>query len=98
MFIVLLTFGAKKADAPRWMEDHKAWIAEGFESGMFHLLGSLVPAAGGAFIASANNRTDIEAFIARDPFVEHDVVEVTIHEFEPNRAAADWQHLLKSAA
>jgi len=98
MFIVLLTFGRNKKDAPRWIEAHKAWIAKGFEIGMFKLLGSLVPAAGGAFVAQGADRAEVEEFVALDPFVEHGVVEVTIHELELNRAAPELEFLLEKAA
>lgn len=98
MFIVLLTFGQNKQDAPRWMEGHKAWITRGFESGMFQLLGSLVPAAGGALIANGDSRESVEKFVALDPFVEHGVVEVAIHEFEPNRTAPELAFMLEKTA
>ena len=47
MFVVTLKF-ADKAKAPSLMDGHNAWIARGFDEGVFLLAGGLAPAAGGA--------------------------------------------------
>lgn len=98
MFIVMLSFGRNRQEAPRWMEAHKDWINAGFASGMFQLSGSLVPSSGGALIAQARSRTEVEEFVALDPFVLNGVVEAAIHELAPNRAAPVWAFLLEDAA
>ena len=97
MFIALLTFGPNKQQAQKWMEGHKEWIASGFENGMFQLIGSIKPAAGGALIARADSYEELEAFVNLDPFVEHGIVEVAIHEIAPSRAAPEWEFLLEQA-
>lgn len=86
MFVVTLRFSANKAQAPRWMEGHNAWIAKGFADGVFLLTGSLPPGAGGAVLAHGTTRPDLEARLAQDPFVIHDVVVPDIVEIAPGRA------------
>lgn len=83
MFVVLLKFGTNKSRAPDFMEGHKKWIKDGFDAGVFAVVGKLVPHAGGAVLAFNLSRSDLEARIAKDPFVEHGIVEFEVIEFEP---------------
>ncbi|MFC6490482.1 YciI family protein [Nitratireductor sp. GCM10026969] len=85
MFVVLLRFSENKAQAPRFMEGHKAWIQRGVDDGIFLLVGSLRPDGGGAVLAHDTTRPEIEARVKEDPFVEEDVVRAEILEIEPNR-------------
>ncbi|MBP6819649.1 MAG: hypothetical protein KBC46_10140 [Ferrovibrio sp.] len=85
MFVVTLKFAANKAAAPRLMEGHNAWIRQGFEDGVFLLTGSMQPALGGAVLAHAISRTEIEARVAADPFVAEQVVSAEILEIAPGR-------------
>ena len=41
MFMVLLKFSENKAQASQFMEAHNAWIKQGFDDGVFLLVGSL---------------------------------------------------------
>lgn len=85
MFIVLLRFSTNKADAGRHLDGHKAWIQQGIDDGIFLVVGSLQPAAGGAIVAHDVSRPDLEARVGRDPFVEQDIVRAEILEIEPGR-------------
>ena len=84
MYIILLRFGANKANAPKFMEGHKAWINQGLSDGAFLLVGSLQP-AGGCILAHKETRHEIEARVAQDPFVAEDVVTADILEVAPNQ-------------
>lgn len=86
MFVVLLRFAENKAEAPRFMEAHRAWIQSGLEDGIFVLVGSLQPNAGGAILAHGTARSALEARVKEDPFVEENVVSAEILEIAPNRA------------
>lgn len=98
MFVILLTFSANRAQAGEHMEAHKAWIREGLDDGVFQLVGSLLPSAGGAIIAHGEDREAIAARVARDPFVVQDVVAAAIHEISPSQAAAPLRFLLEQGA
>lgn len=82
MFIVTLRF-ADKAKAPEFMDGHKAWIKRGFDEGVFLLVGSLQPNAGGVVLAHNIPRSELEARVHEDPFVEEGVVTAEINEITP---------------
>ena len=86
MFIVLLKFGANKSEAAAHMAGHNAWIAKGFEDGVFQCVGSLSE-GGGAVVAHGETREAIEARVQSDPFVEHGVVSSEIYEVDPKRTS-----------
>jgi len=93
MFIVVLRFGANKAKAPEFMDAHNAWIARGFDDGVFLLVGGLQPQQGGVFLAQATDRPALEAFIRQDPFVKHGIVEMDVLEVDPGRVDARLEFL-----
>lgn len=93
MFVVLLKFAAEKARAAAHMEGHKAWIKRGFDDGVFLVVGSLKPEAGGAIVAHNTTRPDLEQFVAEDPFVAEGVVTAEIHEIAPARTDARLEFL-----
>lgn len=84
MFIITLRF-ADKAKAPQLMDAHNAWIRQGFDDGVFLLVGGLQPSAGGAIIAHGTSRAEVEARVKEDPFVAEGVVTVEILEIAPGR-------------
>ena len=86
MFTVFLTFAENRDRAPELMAAHNAWIRQGFEDGVFLLVGSLKPGPGGAVIAHGADRASLEARVAEDPFVAEGVVTAEIHEISPARA------------
>ncbi len=94
MFIVVLRFSNRKADAPQWMEGHKAWIQRGLADGVFLLVGSVVPGLGGALLAHGVDRAALQARVQEDPFVAQDVVQAEILEVAPAQADARLQFLM----
>ncbi|CDN53353.1 YCII-like family protein [Neorhizobium galegae bv. officinalis bv. officinalis str. HAMBI 1141] len=84
MFIVTLKF-ADKARAPQFMEGHNAWIRKGFDDGVFLLVGSLQPNAGGSVLVHNTTRADLEMRVTDDPFVAEGVVSADIQEIVPGR-------------
>lgn len=85
MFFVLLRFAANRAAAPRLMDGHNAWLRKGFDERSFLLAGGIEPKAGGAILATAASRAEVEARIAEDPFVAEGVVAAEIIEIAPGR-------------
>ena len=84
MFVIALRF-ADKTKAPALMEGHNAWIKRGFDDGVFLLVGSLQPNAGGAIIAHNVSFAEIEARMQDDPFVAQGVVHAEILDIAPGR-------------
>lgn len=96
MYIVLLKFSKNRANAPQFMTEHNEWIAKGFADGIFQCVGSITPNGGGALLAHGESRSEIEARIAADPFVAHDIVTAEITEVDVKRTAPALE-FLKSA-
>ena len=84
MFVISLRF-ADKAQAASLMDGHNAWIQRGFDDGVFLLVGSLQPNAGGTILAHNASLADIEARIQDDPFVAEGVVKPEILDVTPRR-------------
>ncbi len=86
MFAIFLKFAENRARAPEFMAAHKAWIKQGFDDGVFLMVGSLQPNMGGAVLAHGVSRDDIETRVNDDPFVVEGIVTVEILEISPARA------------
>ena len=84
MFVITLRF-ADKAKAPSLMDGHNAWIRRGFDEGVFLLVGSLSPNAGGVILAHNASEEEIEARVQEDPFVAEGVVGAEILAIAPGR-------------
>jgi uncharacterized protein YciI len=85
MFIVLLRFSKDRGRAAHLMDGHRQWIERGFADGVFILTGSLEAGGGGAILAHATSRPDLEDRVKRDPFVAEGVVAAEILEVTPSR-------------
>jgi uncharacterized protein YciI len=98
MFVVFLRFGPHKARAAEFMEAHNRWIQDGIAAGVFLVVGSLKPQAGGAVLAHGVSADALRARVEQDPFVQHGVVSAEIHEIAPARTDARLGFLLEAAA
>jgi uncharacterized protein YciI len=85
MFVVTLKFSDNKARAGELMGGHKDWIQQGFDKGLFLMVGSLQPNIGGGIFAHDTTREALEAFVQQDPFVAEKVVTAEILEITPAR-------------
>lgn len=86
MFVILLKFAADKSRAGEFMAAHKAWIEQGFEDGVFLLVGNLQPGLGGALLAHQATREALDVRVREDPFVVQGIVSPEIIEIAPSRA------------
>jgi len=84
MFVITLRF-ADKTNAAQFMDGHNAWIKRGFDDGVFLLVGSLRPNAGGVILAHNSSPEEIEARVQDDPFVAKGVVVAEILAIAPGR-------------
>ena len=86
MFIILLKFAENKSRAGEYMEGHNEWIKQGFEDGVFLLVGSLQPGLGGSVIAHNASLSELQERVNNDPFVSENVVNAEVLEIEPKKA------------
>ena len=85
MFVILLKFSINKSKADEYMDGHNAWIKQGFDDGVFLLVGSLQPGLGGSVIAHNASLAEIQEKVNSDPFVAENVVKAEILEITPAR-------------
>lgn len=85
MYFVQLRFAGNRGEAARHMDAHKAWIARGFEDGVFLMVGSIRPDLGGAILVHNISRDALETRVQDDPFVAEGIVEAEILELAPAR-------------
>ncbi len=95
MHVILLKFGENKALAPKYMAEHKAWIAKGISDGVFQCVGSL-DVGGGFILAHGQNDEDLRKRVAADPFVEHGVVSAEVLQIDVNQAVPELSYLGKA--
>jgi len=86
MFVILLRFSANRGEAGKFTAGHQQWIKRGFDDGVFLLVGSLKPNAGGGILAHNISLADLQNRINDDPFVAEDIVSAEILEVAPAKA------------
>ena len=86
MFVIFLKFSDNKSKAGEFMDDHNEWIKQGFDDGVFLLVGSLQPDAGGSVIAHNSSLSEIQERVNSDPFVSENIVSAEILEIDPKKA------------
>ncbi|MEH3048117.1 YciI family protein [Sphingomonas adhaesiva] len=87
MFVIILRF-ADKTKAASLIDAHNDWIDRGVADGVFLLVGSLQPSAGGMILAQDASPAAIAARVQDDPFVAHGVVVAEILAVAPGRTDA----------
>ncbi len=85
MYIILLKFSENKANASEYMAAHNAWIKQGFDDGVFVLVGSIEPAQGGSILAHGISLEELQQRVSADPFVSENVVSAEIIEISPKK-------------
>lgn len=98
MYIITLSLTEKKNKAAEYMAAHNEWIANGFDDGAFLLVGSLKPQSGGAILAVASSRDQLEERVAADPFVAEGIATPHIQEVAPARTDTRLAFLKGTAA
>lgn len=94
MFIVLLKFSGKKGQAGQFMEGHNEWIKRGFDDGVFLLVGSIQPNAGGGIVAHNTTLSELQDRVNDDPLVVENVVNAEILEITPAKTDDRLKFLL----
>src|SRR6478736_3531388 len=70
MFVLLLTYTKPLAEVDTLMRRHMAWLDAQYEAGRFVVSGRRIPRTGGVIVARGDDREEIEALAASDPFVK----------------------------
>ena len=94
MFQLLLTYVKPLAEVDALMRDHMAWLNEQYEAGRFLVSGRRIPRTGGVIVARGDDREEIEALAATDPFVSGGVATCEVVQFRASQSAADLEGLI----
>ncbi|GAB5427612.1 MAG: YciI family protein [Devosia indica] len=92
MFILSLTYTAPLSEVDAHVEPHLAWVAGGYDSGTFLASGRKEPRTGGVILAQGE-RSQLEAFVATDPFVLADVADYEITQVHLSRTVPGLEGL-----
>ena len=86
MFVLLLTYVRPLPEVDALMREHMAWLKEQYAAGRFVVSGRRIPRTGGVILARGDDREEIEAIAARDPFVAAGVATCEVVQFRPSQS------------
>ena len=90
MFVIELIYKAALTEIDAHMAAHVKFLEKYYAAGNFLVSGRKIPRDGGVILAVAQNRKQIEAIIAEDPFVERGLAGFRIIEFRDSQRADDF--------
>jgi len=89
MFIIELIYKTDLAEIDAHMNAHMKFLKKHYASGDFLVSGRKIPRDGGIIVATGKSRSEIEAIVRDDPFVERGLADVRIIEFRASQRADD---------
>jgi uncharacterized protein YciI len=84
-FILLVTYTVPLPQIDELLDEHRAWLDQHFADGVFLVSGPQVPRVGGAILATAASRHQVEGLVAADPLVLAGAATYQLVEFTPTR-------------
>ena len=94
MFVLLLTYIKPLDEVDALMRKHMAWLNEQYDAGRFVVSGRRIPRTGGVILARGDDREEIEALAAPDPFVSGGVATCEVVQFRASQTAPGLDALL----
>jgi uncharacterized protein YciI len=94
MFVLLLTYIKPLDEVDALMRKHMAWLNEQYDAGRFVVSGRQIPRTGGVILARGDDREEIEALAAGDPFVAGGVATCEVIQFRASQTAKGFGDLL----
>ncbi|WP_243310798.1 YciI family protein [Fundidesulfovibrio agrisoli] len=83
MFVVILNYIKPVEEIDRWLEEHRAFLAENYAAGRFIASGRLEPRTGGVILARGGSKAELETILEADPFKREGLAAYTVLEFLP---------------
>jgi uncharacterized protein YciI len=93
MFVLLLTYIKPLDEVDALMRKHMAWLNEQYDAGRFIVSGRRLPRTGGVILARGDDREEIEALAAGDPFVAGGVATCEVIQFRASQTAKGFEAL-----
>jgi uncharacterized protein YciI len=94
VFVLLLTYVRPLAEVDAIMREHVAWLNDHYDAGRFLVSGRRIPRTGGVIVARGEDRAEIEAVAATDPFVRGGVATCEVVEFRASQVSPALERLL----
>jgi uncharacterized protein YciI len=94
VFVLLLTYVKPLPEVDALMREHVAWLDEQYAAGRFLVSGRRIPRTGGVIVARGDDREEIEALAATDPFVRGGVATCEVVQFRASQRAPGLDALL----
>ena len=91
MFVISVTHEADSPEIKEFMVEHLEFLDKYFEQGNFLASGVKVSRDGGIILAKAENKEELDAILAEDPFYKHNFADFKVTEFIPSKYAADFE-------
>jgi uncharacterized protein YciI len=85
VFVLLLTYTKPLDEVDALMRKHMAWLNQQYAAGRFLISGRRIPRTGGLIVALGDDREEIEAIAASDPFVTGGVATVEVIQFRASQ-------------
>lgn len=89
MFIAILTYKKPLNEVDRFLAAHREYLAKHYAVGDFIASGPQTPRVGGVIMIKAEDRTEVDAIIAQDPFNINGLANYQIVEFTPTMFCDD---------
>ncbi|MFC4928494.1 YciI family protein [Delftia deserti] len=83
LYIVSVKYVRPLEEVQAHLEAHKQWLARHAAAGRILVAGPFEDKSGGLALASCSSRAELDAMIAEDSFVLHQLVLVSVQGFEP---------------
>ena len=93
MFVLLLTYVRPLPEVDALMREHMAWLGKQYAAGRFVVSGRRIPRTGGVILARGDDRDEIEALAATDPFVRGGVATCEVVQFRASQTAPGFDAL-----
>jgi uncharacterized protein YciI len=94
VFVLLLNYVKPLEEVDALMRDHMRWLNEHYDAGRFLVSGRRIPRTGGVIVARGDDREEIEALAASDPFVSGGVATCEVIHFRASQSAPDLDGLV----
>ncbi len=82
-FLIFLRYKAPIEIVEKHTDAHRAFLKSQYDAGVLLISGPFVPRTGGMLWGQAEDRSTIDAMIARDPFHLEGVADYEVIEFKP---------------
>jgi uncharacterized protein YciI len=93
VFVVTLSYTVPLETVDQLLPEHVAWLDRQYARGSMLASGRRVPRTGGVLLIRADDRAELDAILAEDPFHEAGIAEYQVVEFTPTLTATGLEGL-----